>query len=109
VQDTITGQGAVPRYARDGTGAAFPIANYATTARLRLCSITAFVGISGSYGFTLQEVLDHMHDCGTAAWLHPLLVAPSINPFDELRLDADINVCGFTFYDWRIGHSQAMP
>jgi hypothetical protein len=67
------------------------------------------VEMSGSYGFTLQEVLDHMHDCGTSARSHPLLVAPSVNPFDELRLNSDIDVCGFMFHYWGIGHSQAMP
>jgi len=56
--------------------------------------------MSGSYGFTLQEVLDHMHNCGTSARPHLLLVAPSVNPFDELWLDTDVDVCGFTFHAW---------
>jgi len=46
----------------------------------------------------IEKVLDHVNDCCTSAWPHPLLVAPSVNPRDELRLDADIDVRGFAFH-----------
>ena len=50
-----------------------------------------------------------MNDCCTSARGHPLAVPPSVNPFDQLRLDADIDVCGFALHAGEIGRCRAYP
>jgi hypothetical protein len=44
-----------------------------------------------------------MNDCCTSARPHPLPASPSINLFDQLRLDPDVDVCGFALHTGEMG------
>ena len=57
----------------------------------------------------LQEVLDHMNDCCASARPHPLAAPPCIDPLDQLRLDPDVDVCGFALHAREDGRCRAHP
>src|SRR6516225_10632022 len=43
-------------------------------------------------------MLKHIDDRRRAAWRHPLPVAPRVDLFDQLRLNPDVNICGFSVH-----------
>jgi len=46
----------------------------------------------------LEELLEHVDDRRRAAWLYSLPGAPAVDPFDQLRLNPDVDICGFAFH-----------
>jgi hypothetical protein len=43
-------------------------------------------------------MLKHVADRGGSAWQDSLLGTPRVNLLDQLRLDPDIDICGFPFH-----------
>ena len=46
----------------------------------------------------LEELLEHVNDCSGSAWRYSLPDAPGIDFLDQLRLDPDVDICGFAFH-----------
>jgi len=53
----------------------------------------------------LEELIEHVDDGRRATWKYSLPGAPSVNFLDQLWLDSDVDICGFSFH----GESQFQP
>jgi hypothetical protein len=55
----------------------------------------------------LEEMLEHVDDCRGSARRHSLPSAPNVGFLDQLRLDPDVDICGFPFHTGEVGSRRA--
>lgn len=55
----------------------------------------------------LEELLEHVDDCRRPARRYSLPGAPSVDFLDQLRLDPDVNICGFPLHTGEVGSRRA--
>jgi hypothetical protein len=55
----------------------------------------------------LEEVLKHVANCGRSARRHSLPGTPGVDLLDQLRLDPDVDVCGFPCHAGKLGRRPA--
>jgi hypothetical protein len=55
----------------------------------------------------LEKVLKHVANCGRSAWRYSLSGPRRIDLLDQLRLDPDVDICGFPFHAGEVGHFGA--
>jgi hypothetical protein len=53
-------------------------------------------------------MLKHVADRCGPAWQDSLLATPSVDLLDQLRLDADVDICGFPFHAGELGRFPAL-
>src|ERR1700741_2975319 len=74
---------------------------------LKFWSTSSFPERFRSRRIVVEELLVYMDDRRRSAWRHSLPSPPGVDPFDQLRLDPDIDVGCLPFHAREVGLCEA--